>query len=620
MLIDADRAAIPSPELMSMPNTNTASNTVASREAIALYVLTAFGVGLIGVAIVESSNASILLKRLLAVDYRLPLSMVVFASAGLLGALIWAFDGLHPPSHWFPSGSDDDPAPALRRVHRLSTAACLLALGVVLLHSFGPPVDRPLTDVFHEGEILAGSVILGNAAETPVLIHGPGRTLLPAALAAMFAQPGHEIAFMRLVAGVGRMMTTMLAALAAYAFAAALLEDLASPSRRHMIGAMVSLAAAAAVVFAAHATNRHVLILSALALCAGIFHNADRKRTQAHVLSAAFGAVCAVSPIHVYSTGLATLAIAVIAAGILLVHRGPSAIMLIGTALAGFAAGIALLLALGGGVLYANAVRDILWWGIEARGIWSLPLTGPRAMLDTVVVIGTIALAGTLALRKARSADPAERKRAALLFFLAAAVAVATRDMMDRSDASHTGYTLLSVAVGLGGLAALPILTMARRWPRLVAAGAALVAVVLGTATFAAGNGRLPSLASLNTPDESLLPDDIKQFVTRYGAELAGADCLLVLTNKGVLNYAAKRPPCGNFLYPVYAAVPAGDRALADWLRANPQRLAVIETDFFSDNIDNKPMRTRLPALWALIEATMKSREQAAGRTIALRR
>lgn len=602
-----------------MSRSNAPSDTVAIGEKIAFFILSAFCIGLISVAIIESSDSSILFKRLLEVDYRLPLSMVVFAGAGILGSLIWVFEKTHPNSGWFSLRRDDLPSPTVQRFYRFATAACLLALGILVMHSFGPPVDRKMTDFFHEGEILAGWAIINNSADVPILIHGPGRNLLPAALASLFAQPGQEIAFMRFVTGIGRMITVLMVATATYAFAFALLDGLASASRRHMSSFMVSLAAVVVAVLAAHVTNRHVLFLMALALAVGIIHTADRKRRQAHFLSAWLGAVCALSPIYVYSTFLEAAAIAVIAAGIQLVHHGLSTVRLIGTALGGFAACVALVFALGGGDLYGNAVRDILWWGIDGRGIWSLPLTGRRAMLDSAVIIGTIALIGYLALRKTRSDDRAERKRGALLFLLAAAVAVATRDMLDRSDSAHTGFTLLTAAIGLGSLAARPALTLAQRWPRLLAAGVASAALALGTVTLAVGDGRRPALSSLNTPDELILPDAIKMFAKRYEAELAGADCLLVLTNEGALNYATNLPPCGKFFYPIYASVPAGDIALAEWLQTNPQQIVVVETDFWSDNIDNEPMRIRLPAVWALIEATMKSMERTGGRLVAVR-
>lgn len=103
-----------------MSSSNAASDTVAIREKIAFYILIAFCVGLIGVAMIESSDSSILLKRLLEVDYRLLLSMVVFAGAGILGSLIWMFDRMHPFYGWFSPRCDDLPSPTVQRFHRAS--------------------------------------------------------------------------------------------------------------------------------------------------------------------------------------------------------------------------------------------------------------------------------------------------------------------------------------------------------------------------------------------------------------------------------------------------------------------------------------------------------------------
>ena len=117
-----------------------------------------------------------------------------------------------------------------------------------------------------------------------------------------------------------------------------------------------------------------------------------------------------------------------------------------------------------------------------------------------------------------------------------------------------------------------------------------------------------PELAGLNTPDTSILPDDVHFFTWYYREKLAKADCLLVLTNEGVLNYASKLPPCGGFFYPVYAGVPAGDQQLADWLLKNPQGLAVVETELWSDNIDGNAMSNRLPKVWAAVNEGMPVR------------
>lgn len=103
-----------------MSSSNAASDTVAIREKIAFYILIASCVGLIGVAAIESSDSSILLKILLQVDYRLLLSMVVFAGAGILGSLIWMFDRMHPFYGWFSPRCDDLPSPTVQRFHRAS--------------------------------------------------------------------------------------------------------------------------------------------------------------------------------------------------------------------------------------------------------------------------------------------------------------------------------------------------------------------------------------------------------------------------------------------------------------------------------------------------------------------
>jgi len=524
-----------------------------------------------------------------------------------------------PFSDLFSSRRDGFVLPTVQHFNWLATVACLSALGIILILSFGPPIDRKLIDFFHEGEILASWPILEKSTDVPILIHGPGRNLLPAALAALFAQSGQEIIFMRFVTGVGALLTVLMAATATYVFSFALLAGLASTSRRHMTSSIVSLAAASGAVLTAHVSNRHVLFLSALALAAGIIHAADRKPRQAHILAACFGVVCALSPIHVYSTSVMTAAIAAIAAGILLFRFGISALKLIGTALAGLMICIALVLAFGGGGLYLNAIRDIMWWGIDARGIWTTPLIGSKAMVHTTVIVWTIALTGYQALHTARSNDHREQKQSALWLLMTFAVVVATRDMMDRSDSAHTGMTFLTVVVGLGALVALPVAELSRRWPRSLAAVAISVALVIGIG----GGSKIYSpqqiYLALNKSDESIFPEDIKAFAQQLEAELSDAHCLLVLTNEGVLNYVVNLPPCGDFFYPIYAGVPVGDQALANWLRANPQKVVVIETPFWSDKIDGKPMKNRLPKVWALIKETMKLEERIGGRVVAKR-
>jgi hypothetical protein len=502
----------------------------------------------------------------------------------------------------------------------------------MIWHSFGGPIDGVITDYFHEGEVLAGFTILQQEADIPILIHGPGRNLLPGALALRFAEAGQEIAFMRFVTGIGAMTTLLMVALAAYVFAFALLEDVSSGSRRHAISAIACLIATLVAFNLAHITNRHVLFLLALALSAAIIHAAEKKNRWVFLLSAGFGSVCALAPIYVYATGLETLALAVIVAAILIFRHGRYVWQLLVSGGAFFSACIIAIFLLGDGDLYSNAVRDIAWWALEAGGIWSLPISGLKAIGQTFVLIGVIASLGYLALYLARSDNLLDRRRAALMAILAFGVAIAARDMLDRSDAAHTGYSMLTVAIGVGALS-VPLL--ARMWPlywKLGVRSIVLLASIGVVLVFSAGGPRqiyrgvvsalfngAPEFGKLRTADSDILPSEIDAVSEWYQSDIAKGDCLLVLTNEGVLNYALSLPPCGDFFYPIYASVQSGDRRLADWLLANPPFIAVVETNFWSDNIDGKLMKSRLPQVWEAIEEGMSTRKEIEGRVFAVR-
>jgi hypothetical protein len=376
-----------------------------------------------------------------------------------------------------------------------------------------------------------------------------------------------------------------------------------------------------------------VLFLLALALAAAIIHAADKKNRWAFPLSAGFGAVCALAPIYVYATGLMTLALAVIVASILLFRHGRYAWRLLVFGGAFFAACIIVIFLLDGGGLYSNAIRDISWWALEAGGIWSKPITGFKAISQTFVLIGVIACLGYLALYLARSDDSFDRERAALFSLLAFAVAIAARDMLDRSDGAHTGFSMLTVGIGMGALSA-PLLVRWRSLVRTLGIWSVVPLLSIGVVLILPAGGPhhgywrvvraldegAPSIGQLETVDASILPSEINAFSEWYKSDVARGDCLLVLTNEGVLNYAVNLPPCGDFFYPIYASVPSGDLRLADWLSANPPFVAVVETNLWSDNIDGKPMKFRLPRVWEVVGEGMTARKEIEGRVFAVRK
>jgi len=592
-------------------------------------VLAAILIGFVGLAILEASTSSVILGRVFDVDDRLPVPVVVYLGALLFGVALFIADRSHSFSNLFRSVPVTVERPIFRAYGWIITLVCIVLVSYVVWHSFGDPIDRRITDYFHEGEVLAGLTILQHGADIPILIHGPGRNLLPGALAGHFAEAGHEIAFMRFVTGIGAMATIAMVGAAAYAFAFALLEGIALSSRRHAISAAVCLLATLLAFIQANITNRHVLFLLALALAAAILRAARIRSSWTLPLAAAFGVVCALAPIYVYATGLQTFAIAAFVSAILLLRHGRYAqsILIFGGVF--FVACIIVILFLGGGVLYVNAIRDISWWALQAGGIWSKPISGDIAIIQTFVLVGAMAVPGYVSLSLWRSNDRSDRGRAVLMFLLCFAVAIAARDMLDRSDAAHTGFSMLTVAMGIAAVSA-PLLASIGTQYFKPTAGSAVVLVSIGVVLILAAGGPrqiywrvgwagAPEPGKLWTNDADIVPSEIAAVSEWFRSGITTGDCLLVLTNEGVLNYAVNLPPCGGFFYPIYASVEAGDRRLSDWLSKNRQSVAAIETKFWSGYIDGKPMRSRLPRVWEVIENDFPARKEIEGRVFAVR-
>jgi hypothetical protein len=161
-------------------------------------------------------------------------------------------------------------------------------------------------------------------------------------------------------------------------------------------------------------------------------------------------------------------------------------------------------------------------------------------------------------------------------------------------------------------------------------AGSAVVLVSIGVVLILAAGGPrqiywrvgwagAPEPRKLWTNDADIVPSEIAAVSEWFRSGITTGDCLLVLTNEGVLNYAVNLPPCGGFFYPIYASVEAGDRRLSDWLSKNRQSVAAIETKFWSGYIDGKPMRSRLPRVWEVIENDFPARKEIEGRVFAVR-
>ena len=559
--------------------------------------------GLIGLAVLETSMHSVLFDNILHSPIRLPVLPVFVLSALAFAVLLIAVDRTYPFLWlWDPQPN----AASAPRPEAMVTWLCLAAMAAIVYGVWSLPLDMPLEDVFHEGEILSAYAFFNRSgpADLPVLIHGPGLDLLPTALAAIFAAPGHGIVFARFVEGIAHTLTAVLSALAGGLLAWRILPATTPATTRRMLAAAAGLTAMVLAVVLAGADNRLVVFLIALILTAELIAAARPRR--AAWLAGALGVACALSPIYVYSAALETAAMVGAGFLIMFVRDFRATLRTLPPLAAGLLIGLALAFAAGLGELYRDALRDILYWATTGRGMWAIPTRGYDTLFGILVVIGLLGLCLALAWRSTPGRSAAESDRAALLWFMAAAVLAGMRNVMERPDFGHLGIALVTAAAVLAAVAT-PLLLRLLRWRpagvRVALAGCGTAVVLLSL--LGAGPAPQHSFLALGTPDNRILPEDVRAFREHYADQLAASDCLLVLTNEGVLDYAADLPPCGGFLYPIYASTPSADAALAAWLRAHPQRIVVTKTVFWSGRIDNKTMPERLPAVFAVLDETM---------------
>lgn len=246
--------------------------------------------GLVCIAVIETSAAPAGFWRLISGSGEpAPLAPVIIAGAALLVQPLLALDRRFGLLSIWLVRSDVSPVKRAPVLDAALTLACLAAVLLMLslalgqppqdfprLSHFSSPVDIALFDGFHEGEVLGGFPIAVDHAPLPLLIHGPGKNLLPGALAAHFAEPGYGIAFMRLIEGAGRMLTVLMVAAAAATASASLLPAALPRSQRLILAAAPGLVATLGVLTFALPTNRQILLLAGLAVGVAMVSRAGR--------------------------------------------------------------------------------------------------------------------------------------------------------------------------------------------------------------------------------------------------------------------------------------------------------------------------------------------------------
>lgn len=530
-----------------------------------------------------------------------------------------------------PAPSAELPRPLRLLALALSLCAilafALAILGVERAGSPGPrtkvalPPDAPVTDYFHEGEILAGVPVLAAWREEgrapPVMIHGPGRNLGPAAIAAALAPEGERIGMMRVALGAFDAMTALAAALAGAVGAAALARGggAGSPGLAAAFGA---LAAAWGAVVLGETSDR--LSAGFLALALGVLATGDAAQGRAGRLffwAMLSGALAALAPLHVYRGALGAGAVLALAAILAIVLRSRAAPAVLFGALTGAAAAVAVVAACGGSELYAVALRDVRHWA-GAASAWATP--GDRRALVWGIWLALLFAALTAAGLRRR----ADRPAAAVFALLAVSVLLAPSLYAERRDAHHVAMAAAAAAPAFGALLGpfLARLAAARApLPRLgLPAGRLLLllpAALLIEALALRGGGILSARRALDMPDAAFIAEADRALIEDLAPDLAGQTCLPLPSNEGVLLYLAALPPCGPTLYPVYLAPGSGPRLAVAWAEAEPLGAAILTSGGWWDGIRGG-LGAWAPEAEAMLRARLP-REERRGERVILR-
>jgi hypothetical protein len=467
-------------------------------------------------------------------------------------------------------------------------------------------ISRPMNDFFHEGEIIGsiGFFTSGSTRDFPMLIHGPGRNLLPAWIVSHFGGAGTMVAEMRFITSAGNFLGMLLAT--ACAMTATLIivrrQKLIVPGRTETLAysALGVLLAMTIVALIGSVTNREVVFFSVVLISILLIWSTSSGRARlASGLAVALGALTMLSPLHTYLGGVQSTMVALAAAGIALVVSPGKRLALFVRGVLGAVVAFVMVSVLGGYWLIHDAVVATLYWSENAAPLWEryaprFVLVGSLVLMVAGAILGGFSLAG----KAVGMEDSAVRGVLALLVVI---LMVATFSYANLSDLNHFGFGLYIASPAIAAVATLVFLTVSKAQTMVAFVLAIVFAVPASISIFAKdGSGIIRSVRLLDTPDQEILPETFFTFTTRFREELAAQDCLLVMSNDGALAYLPRLPLCGTIFNPIHLNA-EGDLALATWLENNPQKLVVDGADGYGA-VGGPPMRSRLPLTYAVID------------------
>ena len=467
-------------------------------------------------------------------------------------------------------------------------------------------IGRPMEDFFHEGEIIAsvGYFPPEGMRDLPLLIHGPGRNLLPAWVVSNFGTPDTQVAQMRFITATGNFLSMLLAS------ACALSATLIIASRQQLVvlgraetlaysalGVMLTMAL---VAYMSRVTNREVLFFAVTLVALLLIWTTASERTRAaSILAVTLGALVMLSPLHTYLGSVQSALVALSTAVVALVISPGRRVRLLICGVLGAVGAFGVVSLLGGYWFFHDAVVATLYWSENSGPLWGR--YAPRAVLaGALVFMGVGAVLGGFALA-GKTAGTGDRAVRAVLVLLVVIVLASTFSYSNLSDLNHFGFGLYVARPAVAAFVTLLFVIIGRAHATAALVLGVVLAVVMATTVFTKeGSGILRAIAQLDTPDSAILPPAFYEITERFGAELAAQDCLLVMSNDGALAYLPRLPLCGTTFNPIHLT-PEGDRELAKWLEANPQSL-VVDGVPGHGAVGGPPMRNRLPLTYAVID------------------
>lgn len=508
------------------------------------------------------------------------------------------------------------PGLVIRAIFGLLVVLAGLSIVTVVWLSFGMsepgetvalPLSQPLRDLFHEGEII-GSVGLfqdGASSEFPLLIHGPGRNLLPAWLALQMGERDNMIAEMRFVTAAGRFYVVAITAAAA-AMAAAMIAGRQTLVRLERIEYLaIGVVAAAATItfltFEGGFTNREVAVSTVSLLAVALIWAAGTALNRAAmILAGLLGLVLLFSPLHTYLGAVQSAGIGIATAVIALWCSQTGRRQLVLGAGLGVGTALGVIAVLGLFEIWTSSLVAILYWSGAASEIWAINLS-VQAMGKTVLMTLAAATLGGLALA-GPSLGLGDRSVRGALALCSVIILVSVLSFSNRPHDAQIGHAVVIAAPAYAvALAVLLVVLRRLSLQGMVLTTCVITAIAVTRAFSLQGNTPSDALSQMSTSDAAILHPDALAFHAEFRSELDRLDCLLILSNEGALAYAPRLPPCGPAFYPIYLNTER-DGELANWLMNNPQELIVSGADSDWARIDGRPMRERLPITYAVIE------------------